>query len=51
MKKKTINIWKTQFDPQSQAIYVEKYFFKKNLHILEDSGSGVPVGDIEQVFA
>jgi hypothetical protein len=23
---------------------------KKNLHILEDNGNGVPVGDIKQIF-
>ena len=27
-----------------------KLFFKKNLHILKDGGSGVQVGDFEQVI-
>ena len=30
-------------DLQSQAIYVDKYDFKKSVHILEDGASGVEV--------
>jgi hypothetical protein len=37
-------------DLQRQAIYVDKMFFKKSLHILEDYASGVQVGHIEQVI-
>ena len=34
---------------QSQAIYDDKKNSKKSLHVLEDSASGVQVGDIEQM--
>ena len=31
--------FETHIDLQSQAIYVDNVFFKKNLHILEDGAS------------
>lgn len=45
-RKIVINILKNM-DLQSQSIYDEILLFKKNLHILEESG--VQVGDIEWV--
>ena len=42
--------FKKHIDLQSQAIYDDKNDSKKSLHILEDSASGVQVGDIEQAI-
>jgi hypothetical protein len=36
-------------DVHNQAIYDDKKYSKKSLHILEDVASGVQVGGIEQV--
>ena len=43
---KNINIQK-HIDIQNHVIYVDKFFFKKSLHILEDGASGVQVYDIK----
>jgi hypothetical protein len=37
-------------DLQSQAIYVDNFFFKKSLHILEDTPSVVQIGILNMEF-
>ena len=45
-KNKSIDISK-HIDLQSQEMYDGKNIFKKSVHISQDGGSGVEVGDIE----
>ena len=41
---------KKHIDLQGQPIYDDKKDSKKNLHILENGASGVPISDIEQAI-
>ena len=49
VKKKFMDIWKTYLSTKSSNLWWPKQICENNLHILEDSASGVQVGDIEQV--
>ena len=49
VKKEIMDSLKTYWST-SQANFDDKKNSKKNLHILEDSASGVQVGDIEEVI-
>jgi len=42
-ERKNHKIFEKHIDLQSQAIYVENFYFKKNLHIFEDVASSVQV--------
>ena len=43
VEEKIIKIFEKHIDLQSQAIYVDKCFFKKSLHFLKDGASSVQV--------
>ena len=49
VKKKSIDIFKKKILIYKAKQFMMNFFFKKSLHILEDSASGMQIGDFEQV--